>query len=213
MAKRKTTQRKKSSTKKSNSKKQYWIFPNENILFLRIELAFLSLLSILIFFVVLFQLDNRVFPTILITLMFIIMYAFVQHIMKHVRRIEEKYQIDGDYLHILRKVNDKIKSKQKIHRNDVNHHKFDKRFLGAYLVTDSKRHPLYFNSLEELKKVETWLGKSTKKKSVKKKAPKKKVLKKKVVKRKILKKSVKKVSKKRPLKRKTAKKKTSKRKK
>lgn len=163
---RKKTQRKKSSTRKSKvqKKKTSWIFPDENVLFLRIELFFLSLLSIFIFLVVLFQLDSRVFPTFLITLMFIIMYVFVQHIMKHVRRIEDEYSINGDYIHITRKVNNSVKEKHKVHKKHVKHHKFDKRFLGAYLVTESKRYPLYFNSLNELEHVQKWVKKSQKKK-------------------------------------------------
>ena len=146
--------------KKVFSKKKFnWKFPAEDLYFLRIELLFLSVVTIGVFLFMFFQLSNKVLPSLAITIGFVALYSIIQHLMKHVRHIEEEYEIMGNHLHIRRRVNNKLVKHHKVHINSIDHHKVDKTFLGAYIVVGGKRHSLFFNSKKEIEYLEKWLKK------------------------------------------------------
>lgn len=42
---------------------------------------------------------------------------------------------------------------------DIIHHKLDRTFLGGYLLTDTKKHLLFFSTKSELNKYEEFLKK------------------------------------------------------
>jgi len=150
----------KRSTSKVFAKRAFsWKFPAEDLYFLRIELLFLSIVTIGVFLFMFFQLSNKVLPSLAITIGFVALYSIIQHLMKHVRHIEEEYKIMGDHLHIKRKVNNKLIRHHKVHRKNIDLHKVDKAFLGAYIVVGGKRHTLFFNSKKEIEYLEKWLKK------------------------------------------------------
>ncbi len=161
MAKRKQV-RKKASSKKRVAKKISWKFPAEDLYFLRIELFFLTLVTVGVYLFVFFQMSRRVLPTVVITIGFVALYSILQHLMKHVRHVEEEYHIMGEHLHIKHRVNKKLIRHHKIHRKDIDIHKLDKAFLGAYVVVGGKRHTLFFNSKKELELLEKWIVKKRK---------------------------------------------------
>ena len=151
------------SSKKSVQKPNFnWKFPAEDIYFLRIELLFLSVVTIGVFLFMFFQLSNKILPSLAVTIGFVALYSIIQHLMKHVRHIEEEYEISGDHLHIKRRVNNKLIHHHKVHRNDIDLHKVDKTFLGAYIVVGGKRHTLFFNTKKEIEFLEKWILKRKK---------------------------------------------------
>ncbi|MBU1111547.1 MAG: hypothetical protein ABIG93_04085 [archaeon] len=144
-----------------------WTFPEKEFYLLRLESLTLVIITLAVFIFMLFQFEKRVFPSLIVTVVFLAVYFLISFVLKKLRNVQESYQVAKDHLQITKQVNKKS-NKIKVPLKDVKSHKFDRTFLGAYLVTDKKRHPIYFNTLEELEKLEKWvLGKD--KKSTKRK--------------------------------------------
>jgi hypothetical protein len=149
----------KKQAKNMSRKKINWKYPNREINILRIELLFVSIITFLVFLFLFFQLEGRLFPTILLTFIFVLIYFLIQQIVLKVHKIEEEYELDGSFLKIKRKVNNVIKKENKIHKKKIEKHKLDHRFLGAYVVSGGKRFPLYFNTAQEVKNFGKWVKK------------------------------------------------------
>ena len=133
-----------------------WTFPEKEFYLLRLESLILVVLTLAVFTFMLFRFEKRVFPALIFTVVFLGVYFLISYVLKKLRTVEESYQVAKDHLHITKKVNKKS-SKIKVPLKNVKGHKFDRTFLGAYLVTDKGRHPIYFNTLEELEKLEKWV--------------------------------------------------------
>ena len=140
-----------------------WKFPNKNILFIKIESFMLSFLTFFVFVFSYFQYDQRFFPAIVVTILFLGVYTLISIIFRKIRFIEEHYSLTKDYLEIKRKIN-KTKTSEKVKLKDVIHYKLDKFFLGAYILTKKRKHIVYFNNLKELESLEKHLKKNSKKK-------------------------------------------------
>ncbi len=139
-----------------------WKFPLKEVKFLRIEIFFLIILGILIFLYTAFQFERRLFSGLIFSLLFIIIYIFVAFGMKKMRKIEEHYKVSGRHLHITHKTRKKT-GKVKIPLSSVSMHKFDRFFLGGYVVTiKNLKHVLYFNTRKEMEKFEKLLRKHLK---------------------------------------------------
>ncbi|MFH1275880.1 MAG: hypothetical protein ABIH82_02105 [Candidatus Woesearchaeota archaeon] len=143
-------------------KKMAWKFPLPDSFIFRIEAAFVAVLALLIFIGTLFYYNKQVLFPILFTLMFLVLYVLSAHIIRIVRQAEEHYLAHSTHLEITKKTRNKS-SKVKVPWNMINLHKFDKFFLGGYLLTkDKKRHPLFFNTKKELEKFEDFVKKAVK---------------------------------------------------
>ena len=139
-----------------------WKFPEKHTAFLRIEIFFLVLLAILIFLYTAFQFEKKIFSGLAFALLFVIIYLFVSHLTKRVRKVEEIYKVIKSDLHITKKTKSATK-KSKVSLKQISLHKLDKLFLGGYLVTKKgKKHVLFFNVKDEIEKFERLLLKHIK---------------------------------------------------
>ncbi len=137
-----------------------WKFPQ--VTFLRIELLFILILSLLIFLVSLYQFDYQWIVALATTLIFIGMYLLIAHGAKAVHRVEDVYHLSKTHLEVHRTRKNKV-TREKIPLKHIKHHKLDRFFLGGYLVTkQGKKHLLYFNTKKELKRFEKMVGKHLK---------------------------------------------------
>jgi hypothetical protein len=144
------------------AKKHEWIFPSKEFFFMKIETLTIAVLAVLIFFASFSETESWVMG-IVFTLVFLVLYSTISFFIQKARLVREKYQITDTHLHINRKTRRK-EEKHKISLKDVTHHKLDKFFLGGYLIAKGKKHVLFFNTLDELKKFEKMLKKGMKKK-------------------------------------------------
>jgi len=146
-----------------------WKFPLSNFVFLRIETVFVVLLTIGIF---LLTFQKGLFYAVISTLIFLGLYVLVSFLVQKVRKTEEHYIITDADFQVTRKTRNRVR-KEKVPLKEIKRHKLSKAFLGGYLLThQKKKHLLFFNSKDELKKLDEHLQKhykSRNKKSAKKK--------------------------------------------
>ena len=146
------------------TKKHKWVFPNKEFFFMKIETLTIAILAVLIFFLGFSATESWV-NAIVFASVFLVLYSTISFFIQKARLASESYQITDKHLHIIKKTRKK-KYKNKIKLKDVTKHKLDKFFLGGYLIAKGKKHVLFFNTLNELKKFEKMLkiGKKNKKK-------------------------------------------------
>lgn len=134
-----------------------WKFPQ--VAFLRIELLFILILSLVIFLVSLYQFDYQWVVALATTLIFIGMYLLIAHGAKAVHTVEDVYHLTKTHLEVHRTRRHKV-THDKIALKNIHHHKLDHFFLGGYLVTkQGKKHLLYFNTKKEMKRFEKMVEK------------------------------------------------------
>lgn len=195
------------------TKKISWIFPKPEMILMRIETVFISMLAALVFVISFFQADQEWFPATIVTVVFLAIYVIIALLIQEIRKVKQTYHISPTHLHLTKETRTKTK-KDKISLKHIVHHKLDKTFLGGYVITkDNKRHALYFSDQKEIEKFEKFITKhkkskkktsttKVKKATIKKSAKKKQVKRKTAVKKRAVKKKVvKKVTKKKPSKR------------
>ena len=136
-----------------------WMFPKKY--FLKIELFVLAILAVLVFILVQWQWRD-VLLTLGATVVFIVLYFVVAFLVQLVRKVEEKYHFHPPHLEIVRKTRFS-KTVEKVHIKDIKKHKLDHFFLGGYILTKKgKKHLLFFNHHNELKRFEEMLLKHVK---------------------------------------------------
>lgn len=138
-----------------------WKFPQ--VTFLRIEIAFVIILSALIFFISLYQFDYQWIVALATALIFLGIYLLVAHGAKAVHKVEDVYHLSKTHLEVHRTRKNTV-THEKIPLKHIKHHKLDHFFLGGYLVTKyGKKHLLYFNTKKEMKRFENYIRKHMKK--------------------------------------------------
>ena len=131
-----------------------WKFPHNKLFFMRIETIFVLILAALI---LLFSWRLGWMMAILLTLLFVGLYALISYIIQRFRQAEEHYHFTPQHVHIVKKTS-KTQHEEKIPLNQLHHHKVDKLLLGGYLMTKKKKkHLLFFNTRKELDKFENFL--------------------------------------------------------
>lgn len=126
---------------------------------LRIELLTLAILTVLIFLLVILQAERGWVSAILLTILFVALYMGISFAIQKYRKDQEHYQLSPTHLQVTRKSRNKTKS-AKVALKDIKHHKLDHTFLGGYLLTHGgKKHLLFFNTKDEVKKFESFLKK------------------------------------------------------
>jgi len=136
-----------------------WIFPEKKLLFMRIEAVAVAVVAVFIFFVAIAQTDLLV--ALSSTLAFLILYTVISFVIMNIRKPQEEFQVKGEHLHITRRTRFS-QQKVKIPLKQIQKHKFDKLFLGGYILSEKKRHSLFFNTISELKKFEKEVKRYTK---------------------------------------------------
>ncbi len=137
-----------------------WKFPQ--VAFLRIEIAFVLILSLVIFFVSLYQFSYQWIVALATALIFLGMYLLIAHGAKAVHKVEDVYHLSKTHLEVHRTRRDKV-THAKIPLRQIHRHKLDHFFLGGYLVTkQGKKHLLYFNTRKEMGRFENYIKKHLK---------------------------------------------------
>jgi len=137
-----------------------WKFPQ--VTFLRIEIAFVLILSLIIFFISLYQFSYQWIVALATALIFLGMYLLIAHGAKAVHTVEDVYHLSKTHLEMHRTRRNKV-THAKIPLQQIHHHKLDHFFLGGYLVTkQGKKHLLYFNTKKEMGRFEKMVEKYVK---------------------------------------------------
>ena len=144
-----------------------WTFPAPGKLWLRIEALCVAVFSVLIFLYV-YGNTQKILSGISFTLIFVGIYIIIAYIISHIRQAEQRFTVTPTHLEIRQKTRFKEKN-DKIPLKQISKHKLDQRFLGGYLITDVKKHLLFFNNKEEIKRYEQHLQKHAKSLVTKKK--------------------------------------------
>lgn len=141
-----------------------WDFPARELHILRIEMFALLAFAVFIFWFMYYQFEQHFFGGALSVILFVSLYFVISSIVKRIHYVEEKYHLTKTHLTIVRLKNGKKIKTEKVNLSEIILHKFDHFFLGAYLLTDTKKHCLFFNNSEESRKVHAHLEKQVKKK-------------------------------------------------
>ncbi len=137
-----------------------WKFPQ--VAFLRIEILFIVILSILIFLVSLYEFSYQWIVALATALIFLGLYLLVAHGAKAVHKVEDVYHLGRTHLQVHRTRRNKVIHEQ-IPLKNIKHHKLDHFFLGGYLMTkQGKKHLLYFNTRKEMGRFEKMVQKYVK---------------------------------------------------
>jgi hypothetical protein len=136
-----------------------WKFPKNDLIFLKVETFTLAIFSVIIF--ILAFVERTIITALIATVAFIALYTIIAHLINKIRKAQDHYKVSKTHLHIKRVSRNKTKVK-KIALKNIKKHKFDRFFLGGYVVTENERHPLFFNNLKELIAFEKHLKKHMK---------------------------------------------------
>lgn len=162
---RKKIQKKTSSKKATQIPKpkhlHQWECPHENVFLLKPETILLSILVVLILLFSFATFEQSWIPTIIITLIFIMAFLFINYLFKKVYPVKEEYKLTSSGISINQKSGKKSK-KVYIPYQEINQFKLDKFLHGGRIETKNKRHSLFFNTREEIEKLEKILLKKIK---------------------------------------------------
>ncbi|MBI2151361.1 hypothetical protein HYU21_01390 [Candidatus Woesearchaeota archaeon] len=147
-----------------------WKVKSKKLLLFRIEALFVAVLGILIFvgsffyYYKVLKFPSSLWATLFVVALFVVLYYIISMVIKHIRQAEEHYLAQDTHLEITKTTKKKL-VQVKVPWKRLNHHKLDKTFLGGYLFTkDKKRHPLFFNTKNEMVKFENFVKKVMEKK-------------------------------------------------
>ena len=152
---------KRKNTKKSNKHLHRWEVPHENVFLLKPETILLSILVVLILLFSFATFDQSWIPTILITIIFIVAFLFINFLFKKVYPVKEEYKLTTHGISIHQKSGKKSK-KIYVPYREINQFKLDKFLHGGRIEAKGKRHSLFFNTREEIEKLEKILMKKLK---------------------------------------------------
>ena len=151
-------------TKKKNSTPKHlhrWGCPHENVFLLKPETILLSILVVLIVIFSFATFNQSWIPTIIITLIFILAFLFINFLFKKVYPVKEEYKLTTTGITI-HKISGKKSNKIYVPYREINQFKLDKFLHGGRIEAKGKRHSLFFNTREEIEKLEKILMKKLK---------------------------------------------------
>lgn len=137
-----------------------WSFPNKKVQFLRIELVTVVLIGLLVLGLTYLQFSSLLFAF-MFTVIFLGIYVVLSYISQLVRLVEDHYHVTASHFEVTRKTRFKTR-REKVPLKDIKRHKLDHVFLGGYLLSNKRKHLVYFNTKKELKEFEKFLKKHTK---------------------------------------------------
>ncbi len=151
--------------KKNKKRKAHlhrWECPHEKVFLLKPETILLSILLVLVILFSFATFDQSWIPTIVVTLIFIVVFLGINFLFKRVYPVKEEYQLSAHGISIHQKAGKKSK-KIYVPYREINQFKLDKFLHGGRIETKNKRHPLFFNTLGEIEKLEKVFLKKIKK--------------------------------------------------
>ncbi len=151
----------------ADQQKVEWTFPAKEITFMKLEIWTVTIIALLVFVFATSQF-HQIFYAILFTVLFLGLYVLIAYLIQRIRTVEEVYHLNPNYLQITRSSRYKEK-KVVVPLKSIKAHKLDHFFLGGYLLTDEKKHLLFFNTKQELLNFEEKLKKYLSGNAVKKK--------------------------------------------
>ena len=146
-----------SEPKQTTQSKHTWSYPAKNQFWQRIELWWITVISILLFLLS-YVTNHKISSSILYVLLYIGLYMVISAIVKTIRNAEHTYTVSSTHMEINR--TSRFKSTHhKIKLSNIKHHKLNSHLLAGTLHTKTTRHPLYFNTKEELQKYHSFITK------------------------------------------------------
>ena len=139
-----------------------WKYPDNSVMFLKMELATIIVVSLLIFFLSVLAQEGFVFAF-LFALLFALIYAVIAYIMKSIWQEEHHFELTSTHLHTTVKNRFSTK-KTKVPLKKIHHHRIDGFFLDGYALSNIGKHLLFFNNKKEHKQFVKHLKKHGKKK-------------------------------------------------
>lgn len=145
-----------------------WVCPKKEVFLLKAETVLLVIFVFLIFIFSFVILDQKLFLAFLATLFFILLFFLINHFFRKTFPLQESYQVFSRGISLKRKAGQRVK-KQFLAFSKIKSYKFDKFLHGGRLETKKGKVPLFFNTREEIDKLEQILKKKLKEKTVLKK--------------------------------------------
>ncbi|MFH1682344.1 MAG: hypothetical protein ABIA37_00965 [Candidatus Woesearchaeota archaeon] len=137
-----------------------WEVPAEGHFMFKAETVLLGVLVVLVFGFAYATFGSWI-STILITLLFIVIFLAVHRLTRKIYPMKEKYEVTSSGISIHSR-SGKKSSKVQIKHKDIKRVKLDKFLHGGRIETKKGRHPLYFNTKKEVVKLEKVLKKKLK---------------------------------------------------
>ena len=130
------------------TKKLEWNFPKRNVLYMKLEIIVILILTILVFVYTFLQVSGFLWA-IVFAILFFGMYLLIGYIIQKVRKVEEHYHFNPQHFEITHRTRFKEK-KEKVLLKDIKRHKLDRFLLGGYMISKKGKHLLFFNTKKEL---------------------------------------------------------------
>ena len=152
---------KKSTPKASKTRTGYsWSVIVSHAFSLRIERYFVGLLAGVIFISTV-GMFGKVFDGLLLTALFLAVYALAYTIVLECRKLQKHYVVNAQQL-LIEHSSRRKQQKVKILLKNIIKHRFDHYLLGGYILTkEGVKHLLFFNTKEDARHVEKALGVKT----------------------------------------------------
>ncbi|MFC1686916.1 hypothetical protein ACFL0E_00995 [Nanoarchaeota archaeon] len=130
-----------------------WEVPHEKHFLLKPEAILLAILVVFVFLFSFSSFDKKLFPTIVTVVSFIAVFFVINYLVRKLYPLKEKYHITSSGITIKSK-SGKKETKVNIKFKNIMKFKLDKFFHGGRIETKDKRHSLYFNTKQEIEKLE-----------------------------------------------------------
>ncbi len=135
-----------------------WEVPHEKHFLLKPEAILLAILIVFVFLFSFSSFDKKLFPTVITVASFIAIFFVINYLIRKLYPLKEHYHITSSGIKIKSK-SGKKETKVNIKFKDIKKFKLDKFFHGGRIETKGKRHPLFFNTKQEIEKLEKILKK------------------------------------------------------
>jgi len=143
------------------SKKLEWKFPQRNVLYMKLEIIVILILTVLVFVLTFVQVRGFLWA-VLFAALFFGLYILIAYAIQIVRKVEESYQFNPQSFQIVHKTRFKER-KESVALKDIKRHKLDRFLLGGYILTRKGKHLLFFNNAKELVNFEKFVDQHFKK--------------------------------------------------
>lgn len=138
---------------KKKSVLHQWECPKDSQFLLKIETLLLAFLVFLVYLIAFFVFNQSWPLALMVTVVFILIFGIVHRISKKIYPIKHKYQIMDKHLAIKHQ-SGKKETNLLIPFSEIKKFKLDKFIHGGRIELKDKLIPIYFNSRQEVEKLE-----------------------------------------------------------
>jgi|SRR3989339_1285922 len=147
---------------KKNKLLHQWECPHSSVYLLKLETVLLAFLVFLIYILSYLIFNQSWTLALIITLFFLIIFFGIKWVIRHFYPIKNQYQLKEKHL-IIKRIVGKITEEVSIPYSEIKGFKLDKRWHGGRIHLKNQVLLLYFNSRDEVEKLEKILLQKIKK--------------------------------------------------